>query len=99
MRSAESARGTSGGRGGLADLRLFALLGHARVLGLIAAAARADEQLLAGGHRKVQIRVEATLRVHLRVALGRCESSGLPADRAGAWAQRDLLCWGDRGQW
>jgi DAK2 domain fusion protein YloV len=39
----------------------------------------------------MQVRVESTFRVDLRVAHIRSERGGLPADRAGAWHRRHLL--------
>src|SRR5438093_4003580 len=66
-------------------------LRHARVLGLSPAAAGAHEELDPVDDGGMKVRVEATVRVHLRVAHVVSVGGGLAADRAGAWHRGELL--------
>src|SRR5256885_10989489 len=64
------------------------LLRHPRVLRLRATAPRADKELRAVDDGGMKVRVETTVRVHLRVTDVVSVGGGLAADRAGAWHRR-----------
>src|SRR5207245_2045901 len=64
------------------------LLRHPRVLRLRSAAARTHQQLHPVDHRRVEIRIEATVRVHLRMAHVVSVRGALAATLAGVWYRR-----------
>src|SRR5205814_4082163 len=75
----------SGARRVVLAARALPLLCHPRVLRLRPAAPRADEELRAVDDGGMKVRVEPTVRVHLRVTHVVSVGGGLAADRAGAW--------------
>src|SRR5439155_1236716 len=64
------------------------LLRHPRVLRLVPTATSAHQHLGAVNHGGMKVRVEATVRMHLRVTHVVSVGGGLAADRAGAWHRR-----------
>src|SRR5256886_15506692 len=75
----------SGARRVVLAARALPLLRHPRVLRLRPAAPRADEELRAVDDGGMKVRVETTVRVHLRMTHVVSVGGGLAADRAGAW--------------
>src|SRR5205823_10097336 len=79
----------SGARRVVLAARALPLLCHPRVLRLRPAAPRADEELRAVDDGGMKVRVETTVRVHLRVTDVVSVGGGLAADRAGAWHRQE----------
>src|SRR5256885_16286780 len=79
---------TTVARGVVLAARALPLLRHPRVLRLCPAAPRAHQQLRAVDDGGGKVRVETTVRVHLRVTDVVSVRCGLAADRAGAWHRR-----------
>src|SRR2546423_14226932 len=81
----------SGARLVVLAARALLFLRHPRVLRLRPAAPRAHQELRAVDDGGVKVRVETTVRVHLRVTDVVSVRCGLAADRAGAWHRGHLL--------